>query len=170
MSTTTDFNCTSSATLVINLASISPALTHASTKHALFGSRILVLGLTETDRNILVFVHVHDLSFHGHEEEDKKVEQEDGPEDGHIEKAKEGHGNGCQNTLEAGEPEFEFGKSSCERSVLLGLAVRRWQRRAFVGVVEGRQEGNEVVQQKDSQSIRYDEITLHEIDAQKEEY
>ena len=38
-----------------------------------------------------VLDHVLDLSLHGEDEQDDEVDEQNGPEDGHVEHAEEGH-------------------------------------------------------------------------------
>lgn len=64
---------------------------HTSAKHIVFDSSILVLRFSPTNWYIFMFVHVHNLSLHRHEEQDKKVHKQDRPEDGNIKHRKESH-------------------------------------------------------------------------------
>lgn len=64
----------------------------------LFGSNILryflprcwmIFFLTKWEWQILMFHHMFDLSFHRQNEEDEEVDQQDGPEHGHVEHAEQ---------------------------------------------------------------------------------
>lgn len=103
----------------------------------MFGTRILVLSLSKGYRHILVLVHMHDLSFHGHEKEDKKVEEQYRPKDGYVKDAKEGHNQTGQSTPRTSQPEFELGQSSGKRSVFLAFVVSPGQTGHIV-VIAGR--------------------------------
>jgi len=123
-----------------------------------------------------VLVHVHNLSFHGHEEKDKKIQQEYGPKDGHVKDGKERHPDGIQHALGAGQPEFEFGEAAGKRSKLFAFFGRGGQCGTVVvtvGAAHGTwifqrtEKGNEIVEQVDAQSVGHNEIALDEIDAQE---
>ena len=146
----------------------SSRLGHSSTEHARFRTGILVFRLSPADRNVLVLVHVHDLSFHCHEEQDEKVHEQYRPKDGNVKDGKEGHDNGGSRSPGASHPKFELWKSSGKRSVFFSFFCGRGQSRlVFIGlwVFQWRQKGDEVVQQKDSQAIRHNEISLHQVDS-----
>ena len=81
---------------------------HAATVHGILHSRIFVFRFTETDWNVFMLVHVHNLSSHGHEEEHKEVHQEDWPENWNVKDGEECHYKACASSLCAGEPELEF--------------------------------------------------------------
>ena len=52
----------------------------------------------ESEGDVSVLDHVHDLAFHGHEEEHKPVEQQNGPEHRYVEEPVDGRGMGDQET------------------------------------------------------------------------
>lgn len=57
-----------------------------------------------------------DLTLHGNDEENDEIQEEDGPEDWHVEYTKERHANGGQHRPCARVPELELRESSCKRS------------------------------------------------------
>mmetsp|Transcript_4990 Transcript_4990/g.13239 ORF Transcript_4990/g.13239 Transcript_4990/m.13239 type:complete len:206 (+) Transcript_4990:173-790(+) len=143
---------------------------HSSSVFALLHSGVLVLGFSEADWDVLVLVHVHDLSLHGHEEEHEEVHEEDGPEDRHIEDREEGHDYTRANALGACQPELELRQPSRERSEFLAFIRCRWQTwPGILRVLQRRQEGDEVVQQKNPQPVRDDEVSLDEVHSQEEQ-
>ena len=54
--------------------------------------------------NVAVLDHVLDLAFHGHEEEDEEVHEEDGPEHGEVKDAKKGEQDAEEEGLEDSVP------------------------------------------------------------------
>ena len=90
-------------------------------EHASLHTSVLVLGLAKRNWDIFVLVHVHDLSLHGHEEEDEKVHEQYWPEHGNIKDGKEGHDDTGSCPSRTRQPEFELGQSPCKRPVLFGV-------------------------------------------------
>jgi len=80
-----------------------------------------------------MLVHVHNLSFHRHEKENKEIHEQYGPKDGHIKDGEKRHAKARQGTPCAGEPEFEFRQTARKGSEFLSfrrcrgkaLSVRR---------------------------------------------
>jgi len=65
--------------------------------------------------------HVIDPLLHRQDKKYDKVDEEDGPEDRHIEKRKERQSQGDDNSFGARVPEFEFGKLSNDGFELVNL-------------------------------------------------
>lgn len=55
-----------------------------------------------------MLIHVHDLPFHCHEEQDKEVHQQDWPKDGNVKHRKESHDYGRECTPRTRQPKLEF--------------------------------------------------------------
>ncbi|KAJ8533331.1 hypothetical protein ON010_g13923 [Phytophthora cinnamomi] len=127
----------------------------------LAGSRLFGVLLALVDllavvpRDVVVLPHVLDLALHGERKEHDEVDEQDGPEHGHVEGAAERHEQRHDGGLERRVPELELGHAARERAELLALLVRQ-QRALRLHVNLRRQEADEQVQQVDAQPVRHD--------------
>ena len=80
-----------------------------------------VFFLSAAPRDVLVFPHVHDLTFHGKKKENTEIKQKNRPKHGNIEDAKECHQVGYADSLGRGVPKFEFRYASFKRSKFCAL-------------------------------------------------
>jgi len=82
---------------------------------------ILKFRLAPGEGNVSVPYHMLDLTFHGDAKKRYEVHDEDGPEDWHVEKLKEGAEEGDGGGLGGGVPELELWQPPDERPELLVL-------------------------------------------------
>jgi len=111
----------------LSLVPLSPSSRHSTTKRTRFNPRIAIFTLSKTERNILVLIHVLNLSLHGHEKKYSKVHYQNWPKDGNIKNPKKGHEKRNQSSPKASQPEFEFWQSSRERFVFLAFTLGGWE-------------------------------------------
>lgn len=106
-------------------------LSHDHLARVFFSSH---LRFANSEWNVLVLDHVHDLSLHCEAEQNDEVHDEDGPEDGHVEELKERAERGDQRSLHGRMPELELGQTSHERTEFV-IGFRRKQRTVIVIIV-----------------------------------
>jgi len=117
----------STALLKLSLVPLSPSSRHSTTKLPRFNPRIAIFTLSKTERNILMLIHVLNLSLHGHEKKYSKVHDQNWPKDGNIKNSKKGHEKWNQSSPKARQPEFEFRQSSREWFVFLAFTLGGWE-------------------------------------------
>ena len=91
----------------------------------MLNARVFVFCFAKANRHILVFVHVHNLSFHRHEEQNEEVHEQNGPEDWDIKDGEERHAHCRQGPSCTGQPKFELGQSPRKGSVFFSFLCRR---------------------------------------------
>jgi hypothetical protein len=139
---------------------------------------LVVVLLAHREWNITVLDHVLDLFAHGQEEEDDPVEEQNGPENGHIEDLEPAAQERNNNSPRSPVPELELRKAADERLELLvglggegahGPILHLIIKFIARGVELGLEESEEEVQEVDAERVRNDVPSLCEEDAKEEE-
>jgi len=116
--------------------------------------------LAERERNVSIFDHVPNLSFHGEHEQHNEIHNEYRPEHGNVEELKECTTHRNEDRLRCRVPKLELGQSSHERSKLFSLSGRQRWATLFVfaihfpgGIDFGCEKGDEQIQMIDAERV-----------------
>lgn len=126
------------------------------------GAVLVVVALADGERHVAVLDHVLNLLAHGQDEKDNPVHDENGPENRHVEDLKPCADKGDDDGTSCPVPKLELGKSADKRLELFvafcgksaDASVFHVILEVIVGGVKlGLQEGEEEIQEVDSEGV-----------------